>query len=90
MYTKVTLFAHIPYAKMDKEDKLRACYLHACLKYVNNDYLTNTSLRERFGIDPKNNAMVSRIIKNGIQENLIKAYSEDTAPRYMKYVPYWA
>lgn len=82
--------AHIPYAKMDKEDKLRACYLHACLKYVNNDYLTNTSLRERFGIAPKNNAMVSRIIKNGIQENLIKAYSEDTAPRYMKYVPYCA
>lgn len=89
-HTKVTLFAHIPYAKMDKEDRLRACYLHACLKYVNNDYLTNTSLRERFGIETKNNAMVSRIIKNGIQENLIKAYSEDTAPRYMKYVPYWA
>lgn len=89
-HTKVTLFAHISYSKMDKEDKLRACYLHACLKYVNNDYLTNTSLRERFGIEQKNNAMVSRIIKNGIQENLIKAYSEDTAPRYMKYVPYWA
>lgn len=89
-HTKVTLFAHIPYAKMDKEDKLRACYLHACLKYVNNDYLTNTSLRERFGIAQKNNAMVSRIIRNGIEENLIKVYNEDTAPKYMKYVPYWA
>lgn len=89
-HTKVTLFAHIPYAKMDRDDKLRACYLHACLKYVNNDYLTNTSLRERFGIAQKNNAMVSRIIRNGIEENLIKAYNEDTAPKYMKYVPYWA
>lgn len=89
-HTKVTLFAHIPYAKMDKDDKLRACYLHACLKYVNNDFLTNTSLRERFGIAPKNNAMVSRIIRNGIDENLIKAYNEDTAPKYMKYIPYWA
>ena len=69
---------------------LRASYLHACLKYVNNDYLTNTSLRERFGIEPKNNAMVSRIIKNTIDENLIKPYEEGTAPRYMKYVPYWA
>ena len=75
---------------MTKEDKLRACYLHSCLKYVNNDYLTNTSLRERFGIDPKNNAMISRIIKNTVEENLIKPYEEDTAPRYMKYVPYWA
>ena len=89
-HTKVTLFSHIPYSKMDKEDKLRACYLHACLKYVNNDYVTNTSLRERFGIDYKNNAMVSRIIKSAIQENLIKPYNEGTAPRYMKYVPYWA
>ncbi len=89
-HIKVTLFAHMPYSKMTKEDKLRACYLHACLKYVNNDYLTNTSLRERFGIEPKNNAMVSRIIKNTIDENLIKPYEEDTAPRYMKYVPYWA
>ena len=88
-HIKVTLFAHMPYSKMTKEDKLRACYLHACLKYVNNDYLTNTSLRERFGIEPKNNAMVSRIIKNTIDENLIKPYEEDTAPRYMKYVPYW-
>ena len=34
--------------------------------------------------------MVSRIIKNAIDENLIKPYEEDTAPRYMKYVPYWA
>lgn len=58
--------------KHDKEDKLRACYLHACLKYVNNGYLTNTSLRERFGIEAKNNAMISRIIKNAVQENLIK------------------
>ena len=89
-HIKVTLFAHIPYSKMTKEDKLRACYLHSCLKYVNNDYLTNTSLRERFGIDPKNNAMISRIIKNTVEENLIKPYEEDTAPRYMKYVPYWA
>ena len=31
-----------------------------------------------------------RIIKNTIDENLIKPYEEDTAPRYMKYVPYWA
>ena len=34
--------------------------------------------------------MVSRIIRNGIEENLIKAYNEATAPKYMKYVPYWA
>ena len=51
--TRAVLFAHRPLSKMDKADRIRACYLHACLKYVNREYLTNTSLRERFGIKPK-------------------------------------
>ena len=46
------LFAHKPLNKMDKADKILACYLHACLKY-DAKYMTNTSLRERFGIEAK-------------------------------------
>ena len=34
---------------MDKEDRIRACYLHACLRYVQRDFMTNTTLWERFG-----------------------------------------
>lgn len=49
--TRSVLFAHRPLAEMSKEDRVRACYLHACLKYVNRSYLTNTSVRERFGIE---------------------------------------
>ena len=45
---------------MDRDDRIRACYLHACLKYVNREYLTNSSVRERFGIDPRNIALASR------------------------------
>lgn len=89
-HTKVILYAHIPYNKMSTDDKVRAAYLHACLKYVNNDYLTNTSLRERFKIDIKNNATVSRLIKIAIDQKYIKAFDPNTAPKYMKYVPYWA
>lgn len=88
-HTKITLYSHTTYSKLTREDKLRACYLHSCLKYINNDYLTNTSLRERFKIDPKNNAMVSRLIKIAIDEKLIKPYGEVSAPRYIKYIPYW-
>ena len=29
--------------EMDTQEKIRACYLHACLKYVQRDYLTNAS-----------------------------------------------
>jgi len=32
----------------------------------------------------------SRIIASAVEEGYIKAMNPDTAPRYMKYVPYWA
>jgi ATP-dependent DNA helicase RecG len=46
--TRVILFAHQPMKKMTKNDRIRACYLHACLKCVERDYMTNSTLRERF------------------------------------------
>jgi ATP-dependent DNA helicase RecG len=50
-FTRIMLFSHRSLAEMDKADRARACYLHACLKRVQHDYLTNASVRERFGID---------------------------------------
>jgi predicted HTH transcriptional regulator len=43
----------------DKDDKIRACYLHSWLKYVNREYLTNTSLGERFGLKATEKSKVS-------------------------------
>ena len=73
-FTRATLFAHKTLRQMEKEDKLRACYLHACLKYVSGEYMTNQSLRNRFGIEEKNYSIASRIIAEGIITGLIKDY----------------
>jgi predicted HTH transcriptional regulator len=43
-FTRATLFAYKPLTEMDKAERIRACYLHACLKRVMSDYLTNTFL----------------------------------------------
>ena len=86
--TKITIYAHIPYEEMSKDDKIRACYMHACLKYVSNEHLTNASLRKRFGIEQ--NSVVSKLIKKALDDGKIKPYDKDTAPRYMEYIPYWA
>lgn len=86
---KITLFAHRPFKKMDRADRIRACYLHSCLKYVKCEKMTNSSLRERFGIKTENGAVASRIIKDTVQEGLIKSYGGDTSRKHMKYVPYW-
>lgn len=88
--TKAVLLAHRPLAKMDKADRVRSCYLHACLKYVNREYLTNRSVRERFGIEPQNMAAASRLIKEAIDAKAIVPYDISAAPKLMKYVPWWA
>ena len=42
------LFAHLDIEEMDRNDRIRACYQHCCLRYVMNAQMTNQSLRERF------------------------------------------
>jgi predicted HTH transcriptional regulator len=88
--TRSVLFAHRPLAEMSKEDRVRACYLHACLKYVNRSFLTNKSVRERFGIEPQNIAYASRLIKEAVEAGVIAPFAADAAPKMMKYVPWWA
>lgn len=88
--TRAMLFAHRPLSKMDKMDRIQACYLHACLRYVNRDFMTNTSLRERFGIEPQNSAIASRLIKEAIDAGKIRPHDEAAGRKYMKYVPFWA
>lgn len=88
--TRSVIFAHRPLSEMDKADRIRACYLHACLKYVKREYLTNTSLRERFGIEAKNSAAASRLIKEAIEAGVIVPVDEDAARKLMKYAPWWA
>jgi ATP-dependent DNA helicase RecG len=90
-HTKVTLFAYKKLADMGGADRIRACYQHACLRHVSNDYMTNSSLRERFSIKDKNYSMASRIISDTINEGLIKQYDPDnTSRKHTKYVPFWA
>lgn len=45
---KVIMYSYKTLRQMDKQDKVRACYQHFCLKYVSNEFMTNTSLRDRF------------------------------------------
>lgn len=88
--TRVVLFSHRPLSKMDGDDRVRACYQHACLRYVQREYLTNMSLRKRFGIEEKNKASASRLINEAVKAGVIIPYDRGAAPKLMKYVPSWA
>ncbi len=89
-FTRAVLFAYKDLADMDGAERLRACYLHACLKYVMRDFLTNASLRERFGIRQNNKAIASRRIREAVDAGMIKPFDENAGRKFMKYVPFWA
>lgn len=89
-HTRSVLFAHRELREMDKGDRIRACYLHACLRYVQRDFMTNTTLRERFGIEDKNSATASRIIKDASVAGLVRCYDESVGSKAKKYLPWWA
>ena len=87
--TKVTLFSKVDFFDLSPKDKLWACYMHACIKYIQGEFLTNSSLRARFGLEDKSSASISRLIKDACEKGYIKKL-EDTAPRHTKYIPAWA
>ena len=86
--TRAVLLSHRSLTKMDRDDRIRACYLHACLKYVNREYLTNTLVCKRLGIDPRNIALASRLIREIITAGAILLYDPESAPKMVKYVPW--
>ena len=88
---RVILYAHKEYSKMTEEERIRATYQHCSLKYVNKEFMTNTTLRERFRIDKNNSSIVSRLIASTIEKGLIKDFDPDgNTKKFKKYIPYWA
>lgn len=87
---RVVLFGHRVLKDMEKADRVRACYLHACLRYVTRQPMTNTSLRERFGIDEKNAALASRLLNEAIEAGAILVRDPEAGTRNRTYLPSWA
>jgi len=88
--TSVTVYAYRKLSAMSRKDKIDACYQHCCLRYLQNEKMTNQSLRERFEIEEKNYPVVSRIIRDTIDAGLIKDEDpENKARRYSGYLPFW-
>lgn len=91
--TSVILYGPKSFDDMDRNDRIRACYQHAALKFISNEYMTNQTLRERFGLpnESSKTVMVSQIIKYATEAGLIKRDpSAGTGARDRRYLPFWA
>ena len=86
--TRVTLFGPRRFAGMTAEERLRACYQHAVLCYLGGGRLRNATLCDRFGVDRRNAAQISVVIRQALRKGLIRP-ADTTRPR-SGYVPFWA
>ena len=89
-FTRISLFAHKKLADMNKAERIRGCYLHACLQHVTRQRMTNASLRRRFGIADKNASMASRLLNEAMEASLIVVADPDAGMRHRHYLPFWA
>ena len=85
---RTVLFAPRRFAEMTPDERIRACYQHAALRFVSGERMKNSTLCERFGIDPKNASQASVIIGQCQKAGLIRP-ADPSHPR-SGYVPFWA
>lgn len=85
---QVVLYGPRAFADMTQEERVRACYFHAVLKFLSGDKMKNATLCTRLGIDKKNAAQASDVISRTIKAGLIRVADPDH-PR-AGYVPHWA
>lgn len=86
--TQAVLYGPRSFADMTPDERVRACYFHAVLKFLSGERMKNSSLCARLGIAPKNAAQASAVINKTLEAGLIRVADPDH-PRG-GYVPHWA
>ncbi len=89
-FTRITLFPKKNVKDMTREERIAACYQHACLLYEDGQSFNNMSVRERFNLNKNQTVLASRILSDTQQAGLIKPVNpEMEAKRYYAYIPYY-
>lgn len=89
-FTRATLFARKDLSDMDRAERVRACYLHACLRHQQRLPMSNTSLRERFNLSSTQSDRASRLLGETVAEGLIVVRAPEAGNRSRTYLPFWA
>lgn len=89
-YTRITVFGKVPFDDMSREDRMWACYAHACIRHTKGLRVTNATLRARFGLDPSRHAAITGLLKAACDASLIRVSDDAPGSRPLSYVPFWA
>ena len=74
---------------MNDRERLNAIYYHAVRLFVEDDYMTNQTVRTRFGLANKQSPLVSKAIMLAVKSGMIKPYNENAGNKFMQYIPFW-
>jgi predicted HTH transcriptional regulator len=84
----VILYGPRPYADMTPGERVLAAYQHAVIKWLEGEKMRNASLCDRLGVDRRNAAQVSAVIKEAVKDGFLKP-ADPVHPR-AGYYPSWA
>jgi len=88
---KVTIYSPKEYQDMPQDERVRACYQHCVLKYLANQKMTNQTFRKRLKVAKTNQSLVSKIIKQTVEEGKIKIGDPGSkSTKFTYYIPAWA
>jgi ATP-dependent DNA helicase RecG len=85
---RVVLYGPRTFADMTPDERVRACYFHAVLKFLSGEKMKNSTLCVRLGIEARNASQASQVIGKALEAGLIRVADPDH-PR-AGYVPHWA
>ena len=86
---RVTIFGPKEFKSMSKKEKLRSAFYHCVLCWIRQDYMSNESLRNRFGLTKEEYQVASAIISESKKTNRIKDADPNQGNKFARYVPYW-
>ena len=88
--TSVIIFKRKHISEMTDKERINAIFYHASIMYVENDYMTNKTVRDRFGLTSKQSPLATKIISAAVKSSKVKPYDENAGNKFMQYIPYYA
>ena len=85
---RAVLYGPRTFAEMSPDERVRACYFHAVLKFLSGSKMKNSTLCARLGIAERNASQATLVINKALAAGLIRVADSDH-PRG-GYLPHWA
>jgi predicted HTH transcriptional regulator len=86
---RVVMFGPKKFNQLSKQDKVWSCFCHCVVRWVRHDYMSNTSLRERFNLADEDYQLASAVIADARRAGRIIPADPSQGKKNARYVPYW-